>query len=839
MLSFAKRCSKLAVVLLTLVLSVSAFAADTVRQYDIPQQPLGQALREFALLTGMDLLFSPELVAGRESSSVKGSYNTDEALAALLKGTGLHYSVSGSRVILRRADVGSVDPQPSESMALARVDPAASESSSAAPSQSAGEGIEEIIVTAQKREEKLRDVPISISAVTGAQLERRGASRISDYAGYIPALNFSVGDRPGQGEIILRGVTTATSPAAATAVYVDEVPTTTHGTWGANGYKPLDLFPYDLERVEVLRGPQGTLYGDSTIGGLIKYVTRQANADGFSAAVGVEGMSISGGESVGGSVRGMVNIPVSPGLLGVRLSAFAQQTPGYITNIANGDKGINEMRQRGGRLAARLTPNDALSVEAQWLHTELETDGLAETLLASGTKRPLYGDYKGSSPIREPSDQGFDLVAATVRYDFGPVNLTSVSSYSKATNDPINDLTTFFGSLIPMLTGGAINDGLVAAHLPVTNEKYTQELRLASALDQRITWLIGGYYSREDTDSRARYVPLFADGTPITDLLEFYDEHVKNRYTDFSFFGNATFNVTDRWEVSAGVRHSRITEDFHDRLVGLLLSGSPTVPYFDDIETNDRATTWSLGARYVASDDLMVFARAASGFRAGGINYTWPGAQKRFDPDSMVSYEVGIRADFLDDRVTTDLTVYYLDWTDLFILAYTQDEFQFGYQTNGGKAAGLGMEFTATVRPMRGLTLTATAACSGLKARESLPTLGAEDGDRTPNSPAWSGSLAADYVLPLTDRWNVSLGGGVRIASHTYSLFIHDPQTMRISSYEAIDLNAGVSNDRWTFRGYVKNLTNEDTLLSLGTRSQARGVQMQPRTVGVAVDLRF
>lgn len=823
--SIARRSSKLAIVLATLVLSLQAAAADTsVRQYDIAQQPLAQALREFALLTGMDLLFSPELVAGRETSGVRGEYRPDEALAALLKGTGLQYSVSGSRVVLRGAGAGSADSS-------------AGKDSAVAISRSAAEGIEEVIVTAQKREERLRDVPLSISAMTGAQLQRSGATRFSDVAGYIPGLTYQPGasGAPGEGAFNLRGVTSATTSIAATAIYVDDVPTTTHGNWGGSTFKALDLFPYDVERVEVLRGPQGTLYGDSTIGGLVKYVTKQADANQFSSAVGAEGISVDGGEGIGGGARGMINAPLAPGVLGVRVSGFYQETPGYLTNVATGAKGTNWVEQRGLRLTARLTPTDALSVDAQWLHSEYESGDRAMTQLVPGTTRPALGDYLNPSPVAQPTSQKFDLASLTGRYDFGPVSLTAVSAYSKVVRSFAADYTFWVRGIVDAMTGGTVPDAVGVYSNPNETDKFTQELRLASAQDQPFSWLVGAYYTVENTDLLALTLPYYADGTtPITNLPEIYQSHVKARYTDISLFANATYKLTDQWEVSTGLRQSSITDEFHRAYYGETV-GSQT-PVTDGSKTDNHATTWSLGTRYIANDDLMMFARVATGFRAGSTNGgVWPGVPAGFGPDSMVSYEAGMRADFFDDRASLDATVYWLDWTDLFIWAFTADNV--GYTTNGGKATGPGIEFTGTLRPARSVTLTATAAYYGLKIRGDLPTVGARAGDRPPGTPSMSGSVMADYLMPLPGTWELRLGGGIRWAGHSYSRFESDPSALRIDGYTMADLNATLSNDRWSLRGYVRNLTNEDSVQSIGLDN--RGVQLAPRTIGLSLDVNF
>lgn len=814
-----------ALIIGTCAVAIATPAAAQTHSFNIPAGSLKSALASYVRQSGRQLIFKGSEMGGVRSDGARGSMSAEAALSAILAGSGfvVRTDASGAAAIVRAS----------------RSSAAGNENRRENASIGEEQVVEnEIVVTAQKREERLSEVPISISAATGDQLQRLGVTRFSDYAGYVPGMAYSASGIPGEGAINLRGVTTGGSPSASTAMYVDEVPTTTHGTWGGSGYKPLDLFPYDLERVEVLRGPQGTLYGDSTIGGLVKYVTRTADVDDFSGAAGAEAITVSGGDKLGGGLRAMLNAPIAPGVLGLRVSGFYQKNPGYMTNVLTGEKGTNETEQRGLRVALRLTPADALSIDAQWLHSRLEADGRAYTQLAPGTARPLYGDYKNALPLAEPNKQEFDLFSATARYDFGPLNVTSVTGYSRSHRGYFNDQSPMLRGWISGLTGGAVTDGGGILEFPTTNKKFTQEVRFASSQDQRLTWLVGGYYSVEDTDGYARYVPYYADGSVITDLLEVYEERVAARYTDLSAFANATFKITDKWEFSAGIRHSKITDDYHNRQVGSFLSGSQTVPIFDDIRATFNATTWSLTTRYVANDDLMMFARAASGFRAGGINFTYPGAEKSYDPDSLISYEGGIRADFLSDRASIDLTVYYLDWKDLFIIAYIPgDPFGYGYQTNGGHANGLGAEFTGTLRPARGLTFTGTAAYYGLKVRDDLPTIGAAAGDRTPTSPAWSGSVQAEYSVPVSSDWDLSVGGGVRWAGHNYSRFVHDPRTVRLDGYAVVDANAALSNGRWTVRGYVRNLANDNTVITAGSGDQ--GVQVTPRTVGLALDVRF
>ncbi|MBY8826234.1 TonB-dependent receptor [Sphingomonas colocasiae] len=696
---------------------------------------------------------------------------------------------------------------------------------------------DEIVVTAQKREEKLREVPISISAVTGDMMERQGATRFSDIAGYIPGLTYQPGTSGAAGEsrFNIRGVSQSNSPISGTAIYIDDIPTTVHGANGAATFKAIDLFPYDTDRVEVLRGPQGTLYGDSTIGGLIKYVTKSGDVNDFSAAAGVEATAIDGGEGIGLGARGVVNVPIAPGLLGVRVSGFYQETPGYQTNIATGDKGTNWVEQRGLRIAARFTPSHNFSIDAQWMKTQFKSGDRAMTQLIPGTLTPLNGDYINFSPVAQPTAQDFQLGSLTARYDAGPVSLTAVSGYSKVIRSFTADYTFFVRDFVAGYTGGAVTDALGIFDAPNQTEKYTQEVRLASSGENRFNWVIGGYYTVEKTNGASYTIPQYADGSPITNLPPIFNSFVKARYTDKSLFANATYKITDKWEVSGGIRHSWITDRFNNRSESLFF---PTGEQTDASSGKNSATTWSLGTRYIASDDLMAFVRVATGFRAGSTNAnsSWPGVPDSYGNDSMISYEAGVRADFLDDRASIDLTLYYLNWTDMFVFGQSPDGL-FGFTTNGGKANGGGLEFTGTLRPVRNLTLTATAAYFGLKLRQDLPDVGARAGDRPPATPAWSGSFLADYAVPLGGDWDLHLGGGIRWSTSNWSEFRDDPTSLRLPGYAIGDLNASISNDRWTVRAYVRNVTDSHKVASMGLDN--RGILMMPRTVGLAVDVKF
>ena len=352
----------------------------------------------------------------------------------------------------------------------------------------------EIVVTAQKRVQNVQDVPISIAVVNGEELQQQGSASLVDYAGYVPGMNVSNSGTPGQTTITLRGVAPLNS-SQTVGIYLDDAPVGSSAIYNRAGSFTIDLMPYDLERIEVLKGPQGTLYGASSIGGLVKYVTVQPNTNAFSVKAGVEGFAIKGGDGLGWGAQVMVNVPIVQDKLAVSGSFAWRSTPGWVDSVNNAAlKDQNDYEQRGGRAALLWTPTPKFSVKLAGIWQSLDSDGNA--LYAADLTGQRLGDGRSfNNFVPESYDIDLDYYSATLDYDFGAATLTSATTYSKTQSAQVQDASYAFGVLFPLLTGGAVPPGITPFSLDLGLKKWTQELRLASPSGGRFEWLIGGFFT--------------------------------------------------------------------------------------------------------------------------------------------------------------------------------------------------------------------------------------------------------------------------------------------------------------------------------------------------------
>jgi len=330
--------------------------------------------------------------------------------------------------------------------------------------------LEEIVVTAQKRQENLLDTPMSVSALTGADLERDHATRFEDYVGQVPGLNLIQGG-PVNNQLVIRGVTTGSNPINNTvAIYLDETPWTSEGPFANPGIAP-NLDTYDMQRIEVLRGPQGTLYGAIALGGLMKYVTNAPDPNRFATSAQVGGSYMSGG-SAGFDAHGMINLPIADNLA-LRLVAYDNYYPGYIDDQARGITNINGSHVAGGRAALLFSPTSDLSIRLTAVYQDILANDQNNVDLDPGTLKPLYGKWSSQRLFSQPSEARNELYNATINWDAGFANLLSSTSYSRAPFSALQDYSAAFGPFFP-----PYGVGLVIRE-PVTN--LTQELRLSSS----------------------------------------------------------------------------------------------------------------------------------------------------------------------------------------------------------------------------------------------------------------------------------------------------------------------------------------------------------------------
>ena len=307
--------------------------------------------------------------------------------------------------------------------------------------------VEEVVVTAQKRPELARDVPASISALSGAKLEQLNATQLMDYANYMPGFNITTGGTPGQADLIFRGVSSF-GGGATVGTYIDDAPVGASGAYARSNLFQLDLFPYDIDHVEVLRGPQGTLWGADAMGGILRYVTKSPDLSTFDGRIGGDVFAVSGASDAGWGVRGEINAPLVKDEVGLRISAFKEYTPGYINNPTTGQKDDNAVEQDGARVSLLFKPNDAFSLKLAAMVQNIYAQGLsAEDVArppAPNFGQPDLGDLEHAHLAPEPFQQRTQYYSADLNWNIGWADFVSATSYSHNTTAQTADITFAF-----------------------------------------------------------------------------------------------------------------------------------------------------------------------------------------------------------------------------------------------------------------------------------------------------------------------------------------------------------------------------------------------------------
>jgi len=705
----------------------------------------------------------------------------------------------------------------------------------AQPSAAPGD---EIVVTAQKREQNLQDVPISISVVSGDEMQEQGAASLTDYAGYVPGLQVTTTGTPGQTTITLRGVAPLTA-SQTVGIYLDDAPVGSSAIYNRGGQFSLDLLPYDIERVEVLRGPQGTLYGASSIGGLLKYVTVSPSTSTFSVRGGVEAFGINGAGNLGWAGQTMFNAPLVQGKLGVTGSFAWRKTPGFVNSVNNaGLDDQNDYEQIGGRVALLWQASDRFSARLTAIYQDLDSDG--NGLYAADLTGKRLGDGNSyNNYVPEAFKTELQYYAATLDYDFGGVTATSVTTHSTTHATQLQDASYAFGVLFPLLTGGTVAAGLTPFEINLGLRKWTQEVRLASPSGGSFEWLVGGFYTDEKSSNTQLVRSYDMAGNVIPALDPLATVGLPAAYKEYAVFGNATLRFGQRFEITGGVRWARNEQTFRQ------ISEGAIVPKANDPgESQEEVVTWSVSPQFHVSDDAMLYGRVATGYRPGGPNVIVPNVPPSVDSDTLTNYEIGFKADLAGRAVSIDVAAFYMDWKDIQV---TRAFGGVSGQANGGQAVSKGVEGSLYVRPSSGLTLALTASYTDAKLSEDVPEISGADGDQLPGVPKFSGSARLDYHAALGGDLSADFGVGVRHASSRLSLVESDPLAARATAYTAVDLNAALNiGEHWKLRAYARNLLDNDGELARSTLADGLNqpsflaiTPLQPRTIGLAFDLSF
>jgi iron complex outermembrane receptor protein len=723
---------------------------------------------------------------------------------------------------------------------LASLAASAAFAQTASHSDAGPSAVSEVIVTAEKRQERLLSAPAPVTAVLATTLARQGAVRLDDYANLVPGLNL-FGTRPGEEAIVLRGISTGTSNSTTTAVYINDTPVggSTAQDFDNTG---LDVDPGTLQRIEVLRGPQGTLYGANALGGIVKYVVATPSLTHYSARIELDGTQVDGGGD-GGGVHAMLDGPIIDGKLGFTLTGFDRVDPGFIDNPTLGQKNANRARTYGGRLALEWQPTDRLSIDGSVTIQDSSSGASSEELVDANLK-PVDGGKKQFFFTPTPLRLATDLYSLSVGYDFGWARLLSISSYEDHTRKAVQDVSETYGPLIGLPTPPI---GLRFPDDPFLH-KFTQEIRLASNGDGPIEWQTGFYFTHErsgttqsvdafDTTTQAPFD--LGLGEPL------FFGVVKAQYTEYAGYADVTYHVTPQLQIQGGLRESANSQTHNFPSTGLLAGGTSTVTG----GSSDNSLTYLVTPKYTFNANNMVYARIASGYRPGGPNNGLAGLTGRptsFGPDTLTNYEVGYKGAWLDRTLTLDVSAFDIEWKNIQILETIAGVSETG---NGAAARSYGFEGAASWTPIRGLSLAATLALTNAALTQDAPGVNGLSGDRLPYSPQVEASLSGDYDFPIASAFSGFVGASYHHVGDRKTDFEASApagfERPTFPAYDTVDLRAGVDHGGIEVEFYIKNVGDAGGLTNLqsanidGVSAPLYAGIIQPRTFGVSLTAKY
>ena len=714
----------------------------------------------------------------------------------------------------------------------------------------------EIIVTANRREERVRDVAMGVSALGGENLNNRQALSFEDYAALIPGLSLQ---QQGTGfeRLILRGQNAGTS-GATVAVYIDESPIGSSNGLVRGGLLTANLDPWDLQRIEVLRGPQGTLYGASAEGGLIKFVANGPNLKQFSGVLEAGGVAVVHGEA-GESIKGVLNVPLLNGDAAIRVSGFEEELPGYLYNPVLDRHNVNGGYRRGGRASFLYAPTSRFSVQLTGFIQEtyagaspiVDAVGSALTFATPPANRfdPNSGDLVQKRYSVEPATNRIENFSGTLKYDFGRAALTSVTSYGVLNERRVSPYS--FAEVAPGFTYGAVLTQFFFNGTPtglnaddyLRVHKLTQEIRFNSTGDGRLQWQFGGFYTQERSFVSDEYFSFTQPSANPFSGMNFGLQSLPSTYREYAGFGELTYKFTDRFDVAVGGRYA-----YNKQFSNTLGTASPLLgPALNVVTRSDGdAVTYSVAPRWHITDDTLAYARIASGYRPGGPNIVPPGAPVGFPAsygaDRTQNYEVGLRTALFAKRLLIDVDVFRIDWRDIQLFEVINAS---GVTVNGSGARSQGVEWNFTLKPATGLALTWVGSYIDAKITASAPLAGATAGDRLPFVPDVTTSLDAEYDWQI-GRIQAFAGGTLAYQDSQYTDFgasaFLEPHTS-LPGFTTLSLRAGVGFDKWRLQVYGKNVADKRGITAYANAGSPNnggfvGI-IQPATFGVLVSRAF
>jgi len=764
---------------------------------------------------------------------------------------------------------------------------------------SMGTTLQEVVITARKRTENLQDVPESIDVFTSKDLENLSISQFEDYATKTPSVTFvSIG--PGQTQFFMRGVSDGSSPNAqnlsTTGFFVDDMSMSYYGVMP-------DLHSYDIERIEVLNGPQGTLFGAGSMSGAVRIISKKPDLDAFSAGMDLDGGKIQRGTD-NTTYEGFVNLPLIDGRTALRLSAFSVHDGGFIDN----------------QLTTRQWVNGVVSNNAAWARPDYNTQSVAggraaiRQVIAEGWEANLtyyfqrqlhngawdqdakYGDDKvsrfapenGNNYLRSvdlhlDGDAGIgDLVFAGTYWSQSQHIIDEYSNYvqystvSPFTAANIQSFACQTGPTIANTYQGLPQDAYSGCKVPTmfyrynaATQRWSNELRLQSKAGGRLHWLGGLYLEKteeqyssfyempniqqggEAFQSQISYYNVYANESATPLPHEWYSSVNELQYLQYTEFADVSFDFTPRWNIEGGVQH------FQSKFNG----GSEWASYFwtpkepSESSGGSHKFNFKAGTNYKLTDKVMLYGIFSQGFRDGGVNgglapsCVANGAPTQFKPDTLNNFEIGWKSTLLDGRMTWNGALYYMPWKDYQVPVYDLAICPSTFNANIGNARVYGAESNVDYRISDGLTVEASMSYADSKITSNKfqnPDYVVFPGERLPFVAYFNGSANARYERPLSPALRGYAQFDISYKGDTWSdLRATNPNGFgRVlqPAYEISNLRLGVEapGGRWTGEFYVSNLFDTNAVIfSNSGNYDRRQTTNLPRVIGLRASYRW
>lgn len=704
----------------------------------------------------------------------------------------------------------------------------------------------EIIVTARKRTETLQDIPSSIAAIGNEQISKLGADSLEEFAGQTPGLSLT-GNRANS-QIVLRGVTTGpvnqdqAEIKETVGLYLDETPI------AVQRFSP-NLKLYDLDRVEVLRGPQGTLYGAGSMAGAIRLITRKPDASDFSASAKGQLASVSHGGTTR-TIDGMVNVPIVPDVFAVRAVGFWKHNAGFIDNVITKQNDVNWEESKGGRLAARLTPSSATTVDA-----------LVSYQNSRHNARSVYAQEAGylntTVAVNEPYIDKNLTASLAINQEFDPFDMTVVGSYRNKKLDYLIETGTFVSFVAPnyrSLPLGVIKNN-------ANQEDYSGEMRFSSKPTSPVQWTLGAFYENKSNFFAQDLTVAGVDAAGGFNSTAFgaakdqlYVSAINLKERQIALFGELVVPVGDHLKGTVGGRYFDAKQSSTVQFGGIF--ADPNVGLFP-FKNKESGFNPKFNLAYEFDRDHMIYAQAAKGFRLGGTNEPVPAtscaadlaargltkAPDSYKSDSLWNYEVGAKTSWLDRTLTVNVSAYHIDWKNPQVTAQLGCGFNVFVNAGGLKIDG--GELETAIRPTEGLTIRGGLGYTNSRLTENLTFVSGRKGDHAPFVPKWTMSGSIDYTHQLTDSLEGFVflsyqGNDVRNTRFNPALAANS----RLPAYDILNARIGVNADNWSVELFAENLGNSHGLtnrnfypFSLTAMTQMEVVT--PRTIGVDLSVKF